>query len=72
MQDNGILKEHLQVLVKDSHILKRAVAIQHERQVEHEARKAEVEEMKGVVGRYEEQLRSLQVRLTWIWCRQRT
>ena len=55
------MKEHLQVLVKDSHILKRAVAIQHERQVEHEARKAEVEEMKGVVGQYEEQLRSLQV-----------
>lgn len=57
------MKDHLQVLVKDSHILKRAVAIQHERQMEHEARKAEVEEMKGVVRRYEEQMRSLEVHL---------
>lgn len=55
------LKEHLQNLVNDNQILKRAVAIQHERNLEQEEKTKEVHQLKHVLCQYQEQIQSLEV-----------
>lgn len=59
--EHASLKEHLQSLLNDNQILKRAVAIQHERNLEHEERIKGVEQQKHLLSQYQEQVRSLEV-----------
>jgi hypothetical protein len=60
-KENADLKEKMQVMIREGHILKRAVAIQHERQQEHEGRTRELQQAKQVIGQYQEQVRSLEL-----------
>ena len=62
LQENTLLKEQLQCLLRDNHILKRAVAIQHERQVEHDNSSQELQQLKQLMAQYQEQIRNLEVR----------
>lgn len=57
------LRAQLGALQRDNQILKRAVAIQHERHLAHEAREQEVNGLKQMLGQYQEQLRKLEVSL---------
>lgn len=59
--EHASLKEHLQSLLNDNQILKRAVAIQHERNLEQEERTKGVEQQKHLLSQYQEQVRSLEV-----------
>jgi hypothetical protein len=61
-KENGVLKEHMQALMKDNHILKRAVQIQNARQLESEEKMKEVHQLKQMLHQYQEQLRTLEVR----------
>jgi hypothetical protein len=60
-KENGVLKEHMQALMKDNHILKRAVQIQNARQLESEEKMKEVHQLKQMLQQYQEQLRTLEV-----------
>ncbi|XP_050213825.1 uncharacterized protein LOC126665155 [Mercurialis annua] len=60
-QENMMLKEQLQALVQENAILKRAVAIQHERQKEFVDRSQELQHLKQLVSQYQDQLRALEV-----------
>jgi hypothetical protein len=60
-KENIVLKEQLQGLIRDNHILKRAVAIQHERQIEHEGRTRELQQVKQLLAQYQEQVRTLEL-----------
>jgi hypothetical protein len=60
-KENITLKEQLQGLLRDNHILKRAVAIQHERHLEHEERARELQNVKQLLAQHQEQLRLLEV-----------
>ncbi|XP_050214860.1 uncharacterized protein LOC126665957 isoform X2 [Mercurialis annua] len=55
------LKEHLQSLLNDNQILKRAVYIQHERNLEQEEKTKEVQNLKVLLNQYHEQIRSLEL-----------
>lgn len=70
IQENGAFRDQLQNLLRDNQILKRACIIQHERQLEHESRARELEQLKQLCTKYQEQLRSLEVCVTQfsIWC----
>lgn len=57
-----MLKEHIEVLVRENSILKRAVAIQHERQEEFDDNSKELEQLKQLVSQQHERLKSLEVR----------
>nr|DAD27770.1 TPA_asm: hypothetical protein HUJ06_029238 [Nelumbo nucifera] len=57
-QEVASLREHLQSLLNDNQILKRAVAIQHERSLEQEEKVREVQELKHMISQYQEQLRT--------------
>ncbi|KAI3426592.1 uncharacterized protein J3R85_009963, partial [Psidium guajava] len=59
--ENMLLKQQVEALIQENTILKRAVAIQHERQKEHELRSQELQHLKQVVSQYQEQLRTLEV-----------
>ncbi|XP_030925120.1 uncharacterized protein LOC115952411 [Quercus lobata] len=59
--EHASLKEHLQSLLNDNQILKRAVAIQHERNLEQEERIKGVEQLKHLLSQYQEQIRSLEL-----------
>lgn len=59
--EHASLKDHLQSLLNDNQILKRAVAIQHERKLEQEERTKGVEQLKHVLSQYQEEIRSLEV-----------
>ncbi|KAK6912233.1 Ubiquitin system component CUE [Dillenia turbinata] len=61
-KENMMLKEHLELLMRENGILKRAVAIQHERHKEHEERNQELQNLKQLVSQYQEQLRTLEVK----------
>nr|GEU58311.1 hypothetical protein [Tanacetum cinerariifolium] len=61
-QENMMMKEQLQALVQENSLLKRAVAIQHERQREYEDRGTELNTLKQMVSQYQEQLRTLESR----------
>lgn len=54
-------KNHIQNLLNDNQILKRAVAIQHERSLEQEEKAKEVQQLKHVLSQYQEQINSLEV-----------
>lgn len=56
-----MLKEQIEVLLRDNIILKRAVAIQHERQKENDEKNQEVQHLKQLLGQYQEQFRTLEV-----------
>nr|DAD25878.1 TPA_asm: hypothetical protein HUJ06_027346 [Nelumbo nucifera] len=55
------LRENLQSLLKDNQILKRAVAIQHERNLEQEEKVREVQQLKNLISQYQEQVRTLEL-----------
>lgn len=58
-----MLKQQVEALIQENSILKRAFAIQRERQKEFEDRGHEVNQLKQLVAQYQEQLRTLEVRL---------
>lgn len=58
-----MLKEQMQALIQENAILKRAVAIQHERQKEFEERSQELQHLKRLVSQYQDQLKTLEVDL---------
>ncbi|KAF8407154.1 hypothetical protein HHK36_006280 [Tetracentron sinense] len=60
-KENMMLKEQVEVLVRENTILKRAVAIQYERQKEYDNRSQELQHLKQLVSQYQEQLRTLEV-----------
>lgn len=51
------------MLLRENTILKRAVAIQHERQKEYDERNQEVQQLKQLIAQYQEQMRTLEVRI---------
>jgi hypothetical protein len=56
-----LLKEQMTAILSQNALLKRAVAIQHERQKEYDERSNEVQGLKQLVLQYQEQLRTLEV-----------
>ncbi|KAA8541932.1 hypothetical protein F0562_023084 [Nyssa sinensis] len=60
-KENMMLKEQIELLLRENTILKRAVSIQHERQKEYDDRNHEVQHLKQLVSQYQEQLRTLEV-----------
>lgn len=54
-------KEQFEAVMKENTILKKAVAIQHARQKEHEERNQELQQLKQLVVQYREQIRSLEI-----------
>ncbi|GMI81198.1 hypothetical protein like AT5G32440 [Hibiscus trionum] len=60
-QENKMLKEQLEALIQENTILKRAVAVQHERQKEYENQSQELQHLKQLASQYQEQLRTLEV-----------
>ncbi|KAK9281297.1 hypothetical protein L1049_004194 [Liquidambar formosana] len=61
-KENVMLKEQIEVLIRENSILKRAVAIQHERQKEYDDKNQELQHLKQLVSQYQEQLRTLEVK----------
>ncbi|KAF3663274.1 putative PTI1-like tyrosine-protein kinase-like [Capsicum annuum] len=59
-KENIMLKQQVEVLLRDNAILKRAVAIQHERQKESDERNQEVLQLKQLIAQGKEQLRTLE------------
>ncbi|PIA59962.1 hypothetical protein AQUCO_00400678v1 [Aquilegia coerulea] len=59
--ENAMLKEQIEALIRENTILKRAVAIQHERQKEYDEQSQELQHLKQLVSQYQEQLRTLEV-----------
>ncbi|XVE76345.1 hypothetical protein DITRI_Ditri12bG0164800 [Diplodiscus trichospermus] len=55
------LKEQLQSLLDNNQILRRAVAIQHERNLEQEGKEREVQHLKLTLNQYLEQVRTLEL-----------
>lgn len=55
-----MLKEQMELLLRENVILKRAVAIQHERQKENDERNQEVQQLKQLLTQYQEKLRTLE------------
>ncbi|KAL4368380.1 hypothetical protein GQ457_05G034940 [Hibiscus cannabinus] len=60
-KENIMLKEQIQALIQENTVLKRAVAIQHERQKEYQDKNQELQHLKQLVSQYQEQLRTLEV-----------
>ncbi|XP_039128758.1 uncharacterized protein LOC120264930 [Dioscorea cayenensis subsp. rotundata] len=60
-QEIASLKEQLACLLRDNQILKKAVAIQHERNLENDERLKEVQQLKHIISQYEEQVRTLEL-----------
>ncbi|KAL4589089.1 hypothetical protein LXL04_001991 [Taraxacum kok-saghyz] len=60
-KESVVLKEQIEVVLRENAILKRAVAIQHERQKEYDERGQEVQQLKQLLSQYQEQLRTLEV-----------
>jgi len=60
-QENMVLKEQMTAILSQNAVLKRAVAIQHERQKEFDERSHEVQGLKQLVLQYQEQLRTLEI-----------
>ncbi|XP_037491810.1 uncharacterized protein LOC105634837 isoform X2 [Jatropha curcas] len=57
-KENTMLKEHVEVVVRENTILKRAVSIQHERQKEFEDKNRELQQ---VISQYQEKLKTLEM-----------
>lgn len=60
-KENIMLKQQLEALIQENAILKRAVAIQHERQKEYDERGQELNQLKQLISQYQEQVRTLEV-----------
>jgi len=60
-QENMVLKEQMTAILSQNALLKRAVAIQHERQKEYDERSQEAQGLKQLVLQYQEQLRTLEI-----------
>ncbi|KAF3326028.1 CUE domain-containing protein [Carex littledalei] len=60
-KENSLLKEHMEVVLRENAILKRAVAIQHDRQKEQVEQNQEVQHLRQMVSQYQEQVRTLEV-----------
>ncbi|CAL9060813.1 uncharacterized protein LOC135642033 isoform X2 [Musa acuminata AAA Group] len=60
-KENMMLKEQVEVLVRENTVLKHAVAIQHHRQKEYEERSQELQHLKQLVSQYQEQVRTLEI-----------
>jgi hypothetical protein len=60
-RENVMLKEQLAIILRGNAVLKRGVAIQHERQKGFDVRTQEVDSLKQMVLQYQEQLRTLEV-----------
>ncbi|KAJ8755477.1 hypothetical protein K2173_019275 [Erythroxylum novogranatense] len=60
-KETMMLKEQMEVLVRENHILKKAVAIQHERQKDFDDKNRELVHLNQLVSQYQEQLRTLEV-----------
>ncbi|RCV05157.1 hypothetical protein SEVIR_1G059600v4 [Setaria viridis] len=60
-RENVMLKEQLAIILRENAVLKRGVAIQHERQKEFDARTQEVDSLKQLVLQYQEQLKTLEI-----------
>ena len=56
-----MLKEQLAILLRENAVLKRGVAIQHERQKEFDDKTQEVHNLKQLVLQYQEQVKTLEV-----------
>ncbi|CAI5502785.1 unnamed protein product [Closterium sp. Naga37s-1] len=56
-----VLQQQVGVLSKENQILKRAVAIQHEKQKEHQAQNEEVGRLRQALAQYQEQVHKLEV-----------
>lgn len=56
-----VLKEQLENVLRENAILKRAVAIQHDRQKEFVSTSQELSQLKQLVAQYQEQVRTLEV-----------
>jgi hypothetical protein len=56
-----MLKEQLSIILRENAVLKRGVAIQHERQKEFDVRTQEADSLKQLVLQYQEQLKTLEV-----------
>lgn len=61
LKENMMLKEQIEVMIRENGILKRAVAIQHERQKEADGKNQEVQQLKQLITQYQERLRTLEV-----------
>ncbi|MBA0713465.1 hypothetical protein Golax_012499 [Gossypium laxum] len=59
--EHASLKEHLRSLLDNNQILRRTVAIQHERNIEQEGKEREVQHLKLTLNQYIEQARTLEV-----------
>lgn len=63
LQEKVVVQQQLEALIKDNTVLKRAVAIQHERQKLFEDANQQLELWKQLIPQYQEKLRTLEVRL---------
>ncbi|KAL6996626.1 hypothetical protein U1Q18_006757 [Sarracenia purpurea var. burkii] len=61
LKENVMLREQIEVLLRENTILRRAVTIQHERQKDYDDRNQEVQHLKQLLSQYQEQLRTLEV-----------
>lgn len=57
----GAVQRQLQDLLKDNHILKRAVAIQNNRIQEATAKEAQLQQLRQLVSQYEQKIHSLEL-----------
>ncbi|KAM3228381.1 hypothetical protein ACQJBY_059808 [Aegilops geniculata] len=60
-KENTILKEQLAIALRENAVLKRGVAIQHERQKEFDDKTQEVHNLKQLILQYQEQLKTLEI-----------
>lgn len=60
-QEKLMLKQQIEVLIRENTILKRAVAIQHERKKEFDIKNHEMQHLKQLATQYQQQLRTLEV-----------
>ncbi|ESQ27032.1 hypothetical protein EUTSA_v10019034mg [Eutrema salsugineum] len=60
-EENVAVQQQLEALIKDNTVLKRAVAIQHERQKAFDDANQQLELLKHLIPQYQEKLRTLEV-----------
>lgn len=56
-----VLKEQAEELLRQNAVLRRAVAIQHERHKDYDERNQELQQLKQLVSQYQEQIKTLEV-----------
>ncbi|KAJ1410097.1 Ubiquitin system component Cue [Sesbania bispinosa] len=60
-KENLMLKEQIEVLIKEKNSFKNAFRIQHERFADYEEKNQELQHLKQLVSQYQEQIRTLEV-----------